>query len=219
MAVLPRHDDVLPYPTVQEAGLRPVARHIADELKLRGVLLVVLYLVARHLQGTIENDEKRQLVAERGVDACAGDDRVLKSKDARRIVRRTCHHTGKRQRADMRAGRSAVLPPGVPLLPADPLLRHQVRVGTLQTRGHRRLVVINTDMVFRCGLNDLAVVTDNGLRAVELIAVAGTDERRDIAGLHRRHAVLLHEPVSGIQIRLVLVGTAGGLVMADDSNS
>ena len=216
MPVLTSHDDVLTYLTIYQPRLRPVARHVADELKLRRVLLVVLDLITRHLQRAVEDDEERQLVTERRVHTRAGDDGVLKSKHTWGVVRRSRHHAGEGQRADMRTGRTAVLRPRVPLLTADALLRHQVRVRALQTRGHSRLVVVDGYMVLGGRLDDLPIMPYYPLRAVELIAVAGADERGDITRLNCRHAVFLHELISGIQISLVLVSTTGGLVVADD---
>ena len=150
------------------------------------------------------------------MDACARNNGVLKREHARRIVRRSRHHARERQGTYMAARRPAILRPCVPLLTTDTLLRHQVRPGTLQTGRHGRFVIIDAYMVLGSRLDYFTIMAYAGLAFIPLQAIHSAHDRCHVAGLHSRHAMLLHELIGGIQVGLVFVCASRCLVMADD---
>ncbi len=216
VAVLACHDDVFAYIARKQAGLLPVARHIANELELSGVLHIVLGQVARHLERRVHSNKESELVGNSRVYAGVRLHGVVETENTRGIVGRTGKHTCIRERSHMGSGTSAVCTPCVPLLPADTLLGEEIGVCTAETGRHHGFMVVDADMVASRGLDDTAVVAHTRLGAVVLLAVHGGDDGADIARLNRVHTVMLHIVVRLVQFVLILGSVALCLVVEDN---
>ena len=135
---------------------------------------------------------------------------------ARGVINRSRHDPCERQYGHVFAGVSTVSAPRVPLLAAHALLRHQVRIGALQSRRHHGLVVIDGNVVLGGRLDHLAVVAHARLTFVPLQTVHSTDDRRYVARLDHVNTVLRVIAVDRIQVFLVVGCVTARLIVSDN---
>lgn len=207
---------VFSYPGFGHHGTFPGGGAGGDEGKWFGVLLVVLYFIGCHLQGTVQHEEQSQLLGKCGMYPCLGDYGVFEAERAGSEIHGSGQSAGEGDDGGMGGRVSAVFVPGIPFLSAYAFLGHEVGEGALQAGGHYGFVVVYHDVAGGGEFNHFPVVAHAELAAVAFRTV---QEFADITGFYNLYAVIFIEVEGGFQLVFVVGYPAVGFVVADEEDA